>query len=794
MGLLGAAMVSTVGIMLPTVAQAAPPVEPPAAAPVGERHSDELPNPFEDKRRALRQEAINGVLKGEIKAQERNGSMVAKVGATQGEGLTSRRVAAKGKDQYVELAREQTDRIFVILAEFGDEAHPEYPDGVDVDPATPGPTQYDGPVHNAIPQPDRTKDNTTVWQPDYNQAHYQQLYFGEGAGVESLKTYYETQSSGRYSVEGKVTDWVKVKYNQARYGRDCPGTAECTEETLSDANMWALVTDAATKWVEEQKAAGRSDAEIKADMQSFDQWDRNDFDGDGNFNESDGYIDHFQIVHAGGDQSDGDPTYGEDAIWAHRWYAYYTDAGRTGPAGNLAGGTQIGNTGIWIGDYTVQPENGGLSVFAHEYGHDLGLPDDYDTSGAGPNANPEYWTLMAQSRLSGAGEPLGTRPGDLGAWQKLQLGWLDYEIVVAGQKRTLDMGPQEYNTAKAQGLVVVLPDKNVERPLGAPFAGTKQYFSGNANNLDTSMTREFDLTGATAAQLSLKGRYAIEPKYDFLYVEASTDAGKTWTKLNGTVAGQPFGEDGSKSPAISGTSAGKWVDIAVPLTAYAGQKPLVRFHYRSDGGRNDGGFFGDDITVTKDGATVLTDGAETATTWTLAGFTVQGATITRAYDHFYIAGNRSFVSYDKYLKTGPYNFGWAATRPDWVEHFSYQQGLLISYNDTSVPDNNINVHPGEGRNLIIDSRPRPLYNIEGQLWRSRISMYDAPFSLQKADSFTLHINGKPSYIRGQAAQPVFDDTKQFFYPEAVWGVKLPAVGVKIEVLKQNGTSLKVRVS
>ena len=41
---------------------------------------------------------------------------------------------------------------------------------------------------------------------------------------------------------------------------------------------------------------------------------------------------------------------------------------------------QIGNTGLWVADYTIQPENGGLSVFVHEYGHDLGLPDLYDQS------------------------------------------------------------------------------------------------------------------------------------------------------------------------------------------------------------------------------------------------------------------------------------------------------------------------------------------------------------------------------------------------------------------------------
>ncbi|MEU8232390.1 immune inhibitor A domain-containing protein [Actinoplanes sp. NPDC048967] len=788
-GLLGAAMVSSAGIMLPAAAMAAPPVDPAPATASKKAPVDELPNPFEDKRRELRQEAINGILKGTVKTQQRGGSTVAKVGKTRGGGETNRRVASAGQDQYVELNNERTDKIFVILAEFGNDRHPNYPD-VDSDPLTPGPTTFEGPLHNKIPSPDRTKDNSTVWQPDYNRAHYQELYFGEGKGVESLKTYYETQSSGRYSVDGEVSDWVKVNYNEARYGRDCDINGVCT-----DTNMWALVTDAANKWVADQKAAGRTDAQIAADMKSYDQWDRYDFDGDGDFNESDGYIDHFQIVHAGGDQSDGDPQQGEDAIWAHRWYAYNTSAGITGPATNKAGGTQIGNTGVWIGDYTVQPENGGLSVFAHEYGHDLGLPDDYDTSG-GTNNNSEFWTLMAQSRLSGAGEPLGTRPGDLGAWQKLQLGWLDYETLVAGQKRTLELGPQEYNSAKAQAAVVVLPDKEVTTDLGAPFAGEKQYFSGNDDNLNTTLTKSVDLTGATSASFDLKGRYNIEEGYDYLYFEASTD-GKAWTALNGTVDGAPLGVDGAvpPRPALGGDSGGEWKNISIPLTAYAGKTVQVRLHYITDGGLSAGGFFGDDLTITVNGAAVSTDGAEGTPTWTAAGFSVEGDSITAEYDNFYIAGNRTYTSYDKYLKTGPYNFGWPTSKPDWAEHFSYQQGLLISYNDTSFADNNVNQHPGQGRNLIVDSHPAPFYNLEGQPWRARIQLYDAPFGTTKADSFTLHINEKASYVRGQAAQPTFDDTKKYFYDEIPWaGVKLPAVGVKIKVVEQSGTSLKVKFS
>ncbi len=119
-----------------------------------------------------------------------------------------------------------------------------------------------------------------------------------------------------------------------------------------------------------------------------------------------------------------------------------------------------------------------------------------------------------------------------------------------------------------------------------------------------------------------------------------------------------------------------------------------------------------------------------------------GASITQKYDNYYIASNRTYTSYDKYLKTGPYNFGWANTRPDWVEHFPYQNGLLISYWDTSQSDNNTSEHNGEGLILPIDSHPAPINRLDGQVWRNRIQLYDATFGTQKADSFTLHFNGQ----------------------------------------------------
>ena len=137
--------------------------------------------------------------------------------------------------------------------------------------------------------------------------------------------------------------------------------------------------------------------------------------------------------------------------------------------------------------------------------------------------------------------------------------------------------------------------------------------------------------------------------------------------------------------------------------------------------------------------------------------------------------------------------GTSNTRPDFVDHYAYQQGLLVSYWDTSYADNDTFEHPGSGRNLYVDAHPRPFYRLDGLPWRARVQVYDAPFSLTKADSFTLHHNSKAMYIRGQAAQPLFDDTKKYWYSELPnHGVKLPAVGVKIRVLSVDGTSMKVR--
>ena len=80
-----------------------------------------------------------------------------------------------------------------------------------------------------------------------------------------------------------------------------------------------------------------------------------------------------------------------------------------------------------VDKFTIQPEinsDGGMitvGVFAHEFGHVLGLPDLYDTSYVSEGVG--YWSLMAAGSYRKALRS-GDRPSHLDAWSKYKLGWV----------------------------------------------------------------------------------------------------------------------------------------------------------------------------------------------------------------------------------------------------------------------------------------------------------------------------------------------------------------------------------
>lgn len=163
-----------------------------------------------------------------------------------------------------------------------------------------------------------------------------------------------------------------------------------------------------------------------------------------------------------------------------------------------------------MGDYTIQSENGGVGVFVHEYTHDLGIPDLYDTY-AGENSTG-FWTLMSSgSWLSEVDYDLGSAPGHPGPWEKLMLGWPDYAEAPAGATTGLTLGPVEFSSTNPQALLVNLPDKDLWWTIAAPYAGEAFYYSGQGDNLRNSMIKPFTLLAG--ASLTAQVNYGIEGGY-----------------------------------------------------------------------------------------------------------------------------------------------------------------------------------------------------------------------------------------------------------------------------------------
>ena len=128
-------------------------------------------------------------------------------------------------------------------------------------------------------------------------------------------------------------------------------------------------------------------------------------------------------------------------------------------------------------------------------------------------------------------------------------------------------------------------------------SGKKAFWSNKGDESDMTLTREFDLTNVTGeVNLNFSAWYDLEQDYDYTFLEASTDGGKTWE-----IVKTPSGTD--KNPSgnsygwgYNGTTNG-WIDESVDISAYAGKKVLLRFEYITDAAVNGEGFLIDDISV-----------------------------------------------------------------------------------------------------------------------------------------------------------------------------------------------------
>nr|WP_277753226.1 immune inhibitor A domain-containing protein [Metabacillus mangrovi] len=626
------------------------------------------------------------------------------------------------------------DKVLVLLTEFSDFKH----NNVDQEPGY-------------------------MYADDFNKEHYEKLMFGDeeftmfnGEKIKTFKQYYEEQSGGSYTVDGTVSEWISVPGTAKEYGDDNPNGGHDNQNPKGARD---LVKDALNAAV----ASGM-------DLSEYDEFDQYDLDGDGNQNEPDGLVDHLMIIHAGTGQEAGGGRLGDDAIWSHRW-----------TVGNqpykVPGSTS--EVPYWGGqmaafDYTIQPEDGAVGVFAHEFGHDLGLPDEYDTQYTGAGEPVASWSIMSGGSWNGniAGTvPTSFSPMNREFFQKTMGGnWaniteMDFEdIGPFGFSTVID---QSVTKSKNPGFVKVNLPKKAVKGIESAF-GKKYYYSTKGDDLNTKATTpEMDLTAATTAKFDYKAYFDIEFDYDYLYVNA--------IKADGTkVLIDTIGDEDTDGDARAESSKKQWVDKSYDLSQFKGQKIKLEFNYVTDGGLALDGFAMDNPTLTVDGKVVFSDDAEGTPKVALNGFIVSDGNYYK--DNYYYLEWRNYAGSDEALA---YSRGAV-----------YNTGMVVWYGDESYTDNWTGPahHPGYGFIGVVDSHPETVFGtLNGKPSAANSTRYqvaDAAFSWDKTKAFTVSSPTRGEFtFKGMLGNTLFDDSQTYIdydLPDA--GKILPRHGLKVQVM------------
>lgn len=218
-------------------------------------------------------------------------------------------------------------------------------------------------------------------------------------GTGSVYDYYRWASGNRLRVIGEVVATVVLPGDRFYYSNDSYGVNSISTPN----NDFGLLRD----------AVHLTDTQV--------DWSRFDLDADG-------FVDMVWIIHAG-------PGAETNGVRRNLWSI--TSRASTGWSNSSALVTDDRVPGtttqfIRVDRFSILPELSAyvpgapaeIGVFAHEFGHALGLPDLYDTSvlGGALNVGPGNWSLMSTGSYGGDNRTPNT-PTGLGAWPMAYLRW-----------------------------------------------------------------------------------------------------------------------------------------------------------------------------------------------------------------------------------------------------------------------------------------------------------------------------------------------------------------------------------
>ena len=111
---------------------------------------------------------------------------------------------------------------------------------------------------------------------------------------------------------------------------------------------------------------------------------------------------------------------------------------------------------------------GGYTTFLHEFGHTLGLTDDY-------SGRLGRFSIYCDGTFNG-----GIIPVNFNAMERLMLGWLDYEVIDREGEYTLEP------LAKNKGLLLKTGATAATSPRGTPISNTGECWCGTSTAPKTS--------------------------------------------------------------------------------------------------------------------------------------------------------------------------------------------------------------------------------------------------------------------------------------------------------------------
>lgn len=223
--------------------------------------------------------------------------------------------------------------------------------------------------------------------------------YSKNQHIGSVRDYFYDQSYGQLAIDFDVVGPYTLSQNMAYYGAN--------DENGDDARPGAMIAEACQK------------ADNDVDFRNYD-WN------------GDGEVEQVYVIYAGYSESSSEE---ENTIWPHEWDLYSSDFNNYLTLDQTIIDIYACSSELWGYEGTRMD---GIGSAVHEFSHCLGLPDAYDTSGAG-NFGMDSWSVLDYGSYNGPyydedNDYQGSVPAPYTAYERMFCGWIEPTVLERGCK------------------------------------------------------------------------------------------------------------------------------------------------------------------------------------------------------------------------------------------------------------------------------------------------------------------------------------------------------------------------